>query len=388
MDVAMTLRTLCGLPPRKSILLESDHGLGKSSVVRQAAALLSQRLKKPFFLTDFRLAQCEVGDLIGMPKSLAEATVKRQVFVNGIPEIQTVSIQDVTVHDLAEWFPTDPDSCGFLFLDELFRASKDLQNAVMELALDYRYHFRELPIGWRVVSASNDNMDVYNGFSPDPALYDRFLKIKFKPTHPEWMAYAESIAVHQAVLKYIGKFPRDLGLERVGKIEAGKIVESPRAWINLSDCVKYMTDQGDEVLKDHDYLHYLARGYLGDTVSTAWVEYIKKDFRVYSAEDILNKWTPEMEKEFGEMLVNELSFYETELISYIKKTAKPLTKKQGENLAKWYTKIPKECTAGFWGKFSVDCRDIATKWYKETPGIDQYTIGVLSRRRSVGSVEK
>src|SRR5512135_3336404 len=221
MNVEMTLRTLLGLPPRKSILLESDHGLGKSSVVAQAAAIMSQRLKKPFALIDFRLAQCEVGDLIGMPKSLESTQVLRQFYVDGKRETQEVLATNVTVHDLAEWFPTDPDSCGFLFLDELFRASKDLQNAVMELALDYRYHFRELPIGWRVVSASNDNMDVYSGNSPDPALYDRFLKIKFKPTHPEWMKYAESVAAHAAVLKYISKFPRDLGLDREGKIEAG-----------------------------------------------------------------------------------------------------------------------------------------------------------------------
>ena len=268
MNVAMTMRTLIGLPPRKSILLESDHGLGKSSVVRQAAALLSKKLDKPFSLIDFRLAQCEVGDLIGMPKSMASTEVRRLVYVNGVCEIQKVLAQDVTIHDLAEWFPTDPDSYGFLFLDELFRASKDLQNAVLELALDYRYHFRELPLGWRVVSASNDNMDVYSGCAPDPALYDRFLKIKFKPSHPEWMNYAEIEAqVHNSILKYIGKFPRDLGLDREGKIEAGKIIQSPRSWISLSDCIKYMTTNGDDVLRDHDYLTYLSKGYLGDTVA-------------------------------------------------------------------------------------------------------------------------
>jgi hypothetical protein len=64
MNVQQTIRTLLGLPPRISILLESNHGLGKSSVVAQAAAILSQRTGKPFGFIDFRLAQCEVGDLV------------------------------------------------------------------------------------------------------------------------------------------------------------------------------------------------------------------------------------------------------------------------------------------------------------------------------------
>jgi len=385
MNVAMTMRTLIGLPPRKSILLESDHGLGKSSVVRQAAALLSKKLDKPFSLIDFRLAQCEVGDLIGMPKSMASTSVRRLVYVNGVCEIQKVLAQDVTIHDLAEWFPTDPDSYGFLFLDELFRASKDLQNAVLELALDYRYHFRELPLGWRVVSASNDNMDVYSGCAPDPALYDRFLKIKFKPSHPEWMNYAETEAqVHNSILKYIGKFPRDLGLDREGKIEAGKIIQSPRSWISLSDCIKYMTTNGDDVLRDHDYLTYLSKGYLGDTVALNYVEYIKKDYKVYSATDILDKWNDVIETDFKGMVVTEISFYETEIVTHIKKSGKSLSKRQSDNLFGWLKAIPKESASGFWSKFSADCRDTAAKWYKETSGVQDYIYGFLSKAKALG----
>jgi hypothetical protein len=252
----------------------------------------------------------------------------------------------------------------------------------MELALDYRYHFRELPIGWRVVSASNDNMDVYSGNSPDPALYDRFLKIKFKPTHPEWLKYAESAAAHAAVMKYIGKFPRDLGLDREGKIEAGKIVQSPRSWLSLSDCIKYMIDNGDDVLRDHDYLHYLARGYLGDTVTVNFIEYVKKNYKIYSAGDILDKWDEPIEKDFSEMVVTEISFYESELITHIKKLDK-LTKKQSENLLKWAKVIPKESCSGFWSKFSMECRTVAQTWYKGTPGASDYIYGFLSKAQAM-----
>ena len=221
MNVTQTKRTLMGLPPRKSILLESNHGLGKSEIVRQVAEEMSKKTGKPYGLIDFRLAQCEVADVIGMMRHVDTGEIIHTIYVNGVKTEEKRKIVNTTVHDFAEWFPQDPDSCGFLFLDELFRAPRDLQNAVMELALDYRYHFKELPIGWRVIAASNDNMDVYNGAFPDPALYDRFLKIKFKPSVPEWLEYAESINVHNAIIKYISKVTSDLMPEN---IEPGKYV--------------------------------------------------------------------------------------------------------------------------------------------------------------------
>ena len=58
MNVEQTVHTLKYLPPRKSVLIESDHGLGKSQVVAQTAQEMSRLLQKPFGFIDFRLAQC------------------------------------------------------------------------------------------------------------------------------------------------------------------------------------------------------------------------------------------------------------------------------------------------------------------------------------------
>jgi hypothetical protein len=379
MNVEQTKRTLIGLPPRKSVLLESNHGLGKSEIVRQVAAYLSQIMGKPFGLIDFRLAQCEVADVIGMMRHVDAGEVTHVVYKDGKKDSETRTIKNVTVHDFAEWFPQDPDSCGFLFLDELFRAPRDLQNAVMELALDYRYHFKELPIGWRVIAASNDNMDVYNGIFPDPALYDRFLKIKFKPTVPEWLSYARGINVHPAIIQYISKITADLMPEN---IEPGKVCPSPRSWISLSDCIKYMAENNDDPLNDLDYLYLLAQGYLGDAITVNFVEYIKKNYKIFSGEDILNKWKEKnLEQEFSQMLVPELGFYHTEIIRYIKNKEK-LTSKQSINLLAFIQTIPKESASGFFAQFCNECRNIATTWYN-TPGVRDYIYGFLNRSKAL-----
>lgn len=384
MNVQQTIRTLLGLPPRISVLLESNHGLGKSSVVAQAAAELSKRTGKPFGFIDFRLAQCEVGDLIGMQRHTPQGEVTRSVFENGKRMETTVVAKNITVHDLAEWFPTDPDSQGFLFLDELPRAPRDVQNAVLELALDYRFHFRELPMGWRVISASNDDMDVYSGTQLDPALYDRFLKIKFKPTFPEWIEWAEKDGCHKAILTYLSKFTADLGLDM--RPEVGKITPTPRSWCKLSTCLKFMAWNGDDPFKDPNYLHLLSMGYIGD-IATNFVDYIKKEYKVHNAEDILNKWTDAVEEEFKGMLVTEIAFYTKEICGFLKKSGKNLTKKQGENLLRFYKVIPKEAAAGFWSAISTDCKDIATAWYKmevvvggkKTTPVQDYTFEFLKK---------
>jgi len=388
MNVQQTLRTLMGLPPRKSVLIESNHGLGKSSVVAQAAAKMSERLGKPFGFIDFRLAQCEVGDLIGMMRHVHQGEVVTTVYENGKRVSVKKQVVDTSVHDLAEWFPTDPDSCGFLFLDELTRAQKDVQNAVFELALDYRFHFHSLPMGWRVVSASNENMDIYSGSQMDPALYDRFLKIKFKPTFPEWAEYAEKVAhVHRAVLTYLTKFTADLGLDTIP--EAGKTTPTPRSWIALSDVITYMADQGDDPFKDHNYLHLLTKGYIGD-IATNFLDYIKKNYKVYNAEDILNKYTDELDAEFKGMLVTEIAFYSKELTDHIKKAGK-LTKKQQENLLRFFKAIPKEGASDFWTLLSAECPPAATAWYrmevvengKTVKPVQEYTCSVLSKAKAM-----
>ena len=389
MNAHDTLRTLLGLPPRISVLLESNHGIGKSSVVAQAAAMMSKKLGKTFHLIDFRLAQCEVGDLIGMMRHVDEAEIVDTVFKNGKRVKETRKVVNATVHDLAEWFPTDPDSCGFLFLDELPRAPRDVQNAVLELALDYRFHFHELPIGWRVVSAANADMDVYSGTQLDPALYDRFLKIDFKPTVPEWMAFAEEAGVHRAILTYVSKFNADLGLDT--KPEPGKITPTPRSWVKLSDCIVGMTEQGDEVMKDHNYLTLLARGYIG-AIAANFVDYIKKEYKVYSAEDILNKFSDKLQDEFKKMLVTEIAFYSKELCSYLSKAGdKALTKKQAENLYKFLLSVDKEAASGFWSDFATACPKASRAWYTGELTVDgktgilvqEYICKILSKKLSM-----
>jgi hypothetical protein len=167
-------------------------------------------------------------------------------------------------------------------------------------------------------------------------------------------------------------------------IEPGVICPSPRSWISLSDCMKYMADNDDDPLKDLDYFHLLANGYLGSTITINFIDYIKKNYKIFSAKDILNNWNRDIEEDFKKMEVPELGFYSNELIKYL--TANPkMTPKQSKNLVAFVKAIPKESASGFWAKFTTDCRTVATKWYNETEDAKDYIYGFLCKTISMGA---
>lgn len=377
MNIEQTKQTLLYFPPRKSIMLLSNHGMGKSSVIAQTAAQASILFNKPFGFIDFRLAQCEVGDLIGMMRHVDEFEIIRSVFKNGIKTEEKTLAQNVTIHDVADWFPTDPQSCGFLFLDELFLAPRDLQNAIMELALDYRFHFQELPLGWRVVSASNDNLDIYPGTLPSPAMMDRWFKVHFKPTVQEVLSYFEKKEVLPIIISYLHKFTDTLMPNPI----IDKVTPTPRSWESLSDVIKYMTSLDKDPLKDPEYTIFLAAGYLGDETAISFADYVKNNLKVYSADTILNKYSADIEADIKTMEVPELSYYTDRIVSFAK--SNDLTKKQRDNLFKYLKTIPKEVAIGFWSQFSKECRTQAVKFY-ENKEVESYIHGMLNRNIAVG----
>jgi len=386
MNISQTKFTLKYFPPRQSILIRGRHGLGKSEVVKQSAQELSVETGKSFGFIDIRLSQREAGDIIGLPRSVDTFKVTKNVFKDGKYIDQVETINNVMVHDLPVWFPRDPDSCGILFLDELDRAPREVQQAGFEIVLDYRLNLNRLPAGWRVVAAINgdpDGQGSYQVLEMDPALQDRFFVIDFKPTVPEWLDYAKSIGVHDAIVKYITKIPNDLDTPE--KIEPGVVYPSRRSWVMFSEAIKYQASKNYDPLKKLDYLILLARGYLGTTIALNFVEYIRTDYKIFSPEEILNNFNKDMEKTFSNMEVNEVAFYSKILVEYLIDGDKKMNKKQSDNLAKFYLCISKEAASGFWSLFTLKYRQEASRWYKEHPKIMEYTMQLLGKQSAINS---
>lgn len=408
MNVLQTKLTLKYFPPRKSILVRGPHGIGKSEVICQCASELSKETGEIYQVVDIRLSQREAGDILGLPRAVDSYDVRRVAFKDGKKVKAMETVKNVMIHDLPNWFPRDPKSKGFLFMDELDRAQREVQQCSFEMVLDYRLNMHDLPIDWRVIAAINGNSDVYNVLQMDPALLDRFFVIDFKPTVPEWLSWAQrrelpsqvykriddakwleeagSRTIHDAIVKYISKVPNDLELSESAKPEPGKVSPSRRSWVMFSEAVQYMTACGFKVLEDHNYLTLLARGYVGSAVSATFVDYVKKDYKLFSAKEILDNFDKDMSKTFEAMEPNEVAFYSTQIVEYIVNNKVKLSKKQQENLFKYYKLIPQEQGAAFWRCFVGDENDTkktkeekefqrseTVRWYNSNPEIKEMT---------------
>lgn len=321
MDIKQTKYILTNAPKDKSVMLHAKHGVGKSSVVKQVA----QEQGIGFY--DLRLSQCEVGDIKGLPYNHTNE--------NGTTVVRFAK---------PEWFPTDMNSKGILFLDELNRASKDVLQAVFELCLDRRLDGQKIPDGWQIVSAVNSDDD-YDVVEFDPALADRWFHIDFDPTVLEWISYAEQKGIHQSVIQFITR-NQNLLDPPVGNLEAGRVYPSRRSWESFSDCLISM----DLLHDDSGILTQVTKGWVGREIAIMFQKFIQNEFSLLRAEDVLDNF-PKFKKDILK------SCEDIEVIATLAKQvvneannrgAKDFTNKQKENLKKFFLILPSDVTSDTW----------------------------------------
>lgn len=143
------------------------HGIGKSSVVAQYAKDNGYSFH-PFFLGQMS----DNGDLLGLPEFDRDKNGK------------AVSVSFIHPAKL----PKKPRS--ILFFDELNRASKELLQAIFQLALEGTLHDYALPEDSAIIMAMNPATDDYSVLDfADKAFADRFVHINLDPSHEEFHTY-------------------------------------------------------------------------------------------------------------------------------------------------------------------------------------------------------
>jgi MoxR-like ATPase len=157
-DLARALEAL--VPARRPAYVWGSPGVGKSSVVRQAADALG------LDLVDLRVTLLDPVDLRGRPRLADDSCV---------------------------WVPPaflPRGGAGVLFLDELAQAPPLVQAACLQLTLDRRLGEYALPDGWSVVAAGNRAEDRAGGHRPITPLLNRFVHLDLEVDAEEWQRWA------------------------------------------------------------------------------------------------------------------------------------------------------------------------------------------------------
>jgi len=384
MDMTQSKFTMKRLRRRKSIFIEGVHGTGKSSAPRQVCQELSIETGIPHVLIDVRLSERDEGDVIGIPRGFTEFSTKIPTYINGKIEMIETRLQNVMVHDVPVWFPRDPKMHGILLYDEITYARKSSIQAVMESFLDHSQNGVPIPEMVRVVACANSGnnlQDIYGGSVLNPAVYDRPLKIDFQPTFDEWKDYVRGINIDPRILLYLTKFKTKLDPPR--EMESGKAYPSRRSWVFLSEDIQDLSaDSSFDPFRDHDYLTKLVKGRVGSDVAVDFMQWVKSNFTLYSAEEILNKWNDRMATAFTKMPPDEIMFYSDELTAFFKKEPKKLKPAQLKNMERFVRVIPKESSSAFFVQWLKSARESACAFYA-VPAVKEYLYGNLNMQTAL-----
>jgi len=191
------------LAARQSLLLLSPPGVGKSDIVRQAAAEAGLECRS---LLGTQIAP---EDVSGVPRIVGE----RSVFCP--PRVL---------------LPENPEPFC-LFLDELPAAPPDIQKAFYSLLLERRVGEFPLPEGSWVVAAGNRAEDRALVRSMSSALVNRVLIAHVQVDRKEWLVWAKANGVRSEILAFITYMPAAL-MRPVPREPVP--FSTPRAWTSLS----------------------------------------------------------------------------------------------------------------------------------------------------------
>jgi GTPase SAR1 family protein len=268
MNIDHILEDLPEMDPAASILLRGDHGIGKSSLVRQLTRRIKEKEgRKDYPIIDRRLSQMTQGDIIGLP----------------------IISDDRTRYMPPDWYKMACERPVVLFLDELNRAEVEVMQAAFQIVLDRELNGHRLHPETRVYSAVNTGA-TYNVNQMDPALLDRFFVVDVNFTLEEWVKWAKTDGgLTIEVIDFVIRNPTWLTTPK--KFNPGSVMPSPRSWEFADKNIRSLIVEGRTTnVYDLAKIRRRMSGYLGVDAAMCFVEDLNSQFR-FSGADIMERYS-------------------------------------------------------------------------------------------------
>lgn len=199
-EIKQTLSSL--IEAQIPVFVWGSPGIGKSSIVKQIA------VEKELEFVDLRLSLLDPTDLKGIPffdKDNHEAVWASPNFL-----------------------PKNPNSKGILFLDEINTAPPSVQASAYQLVLDRKVGDYELPSGWSIVSAGNNESDRGVVYRMPPPLSNRFVHLSMEVSFADWKVWAYNNGIDSSIIAFLQYDSEKLFAFDPTKNE--KSFPTPRSW--------------------------------------------------------------------------------------------------------------------------------------------------------------
>jgi hypothetical protein len=246
---------------RKPLAIVGPAGIGKTSIIEQAAKKLGKTMGIPFGCTTLIASQKLPEDFTGIP----------------IPDMEERVVDFLKLRELPR------DGHGLLFLDEMNQADSTVLRALFELLGSRKIGTYKLPDNWNIVAAMNPDGKKYQTTKPTPALRRRLSWVEVGLDVHAFITYAKDNNFHPSVVEYLMK-NNDKILNEVS-LESGKVFSNPAAWEHISDIIGVMGPD------DHVYdLLPLGSGYIGKKFMADFIKYFESYHSQIDPKDILNDY--------------------------------------------------------------------------------------------------
>jgi len=207
-DITKTINKLIDV--QLPVFVWGAPGIGKSSIVKQIAK------EKEMEFLDLRLSLLDPTDLKGIP--FFNAQTQEGVWAK------------------PSFLPSDPDSRGILFLDEINTAPPAVQASAYQLILDRKVGEYELPKGWSIVAAGNRENDRGVVYKMPPPLANRFVHFEMEVDFDDWKAWAYRVGIESAIIGYLA-YDKSM-LFTFDPTSNEKAFATPRSWEYVDSIVK------------------------------------------------------------------------------------------------------------------------------------------------------
>ena len=236
-------------------------GIGKSSIVKQIAAA------KELEFLDLRLSLLDPTDLKGIP--FFKADTNEGVWAK------------------PSFLPSDPESKGILFLDEINTAPPAVQASAYQLILDRRVGEYELPKGWSIVAAGNRENDRGVVYKMPPPLANRFVHFEMDVDFTDWKHWAYDQGIESAIIAFLA-YDKSM-LFTFDPLSNEKSFATPRSWEYVDSIMKSGIDM--ELILDS------ISGAVGREAAVGYLSFKKVMKELPDLNDVLNGTLTELEED-------------------------------------------------------------------------------------------
>ena len=280
------------------VFVWGSPGIGKSSIIKQIAE------HKGLEFVDLRLSLLDPTDLKGIPFFDKE--------------------NNQAVWASPNFLPSNPNSKGILFLDEINTAPPSVQASAYQLVLDRKVGDYELPNGWSIVAAGNNESDRGVVYRMPPPLSNRFVHLNMEVSFKDWKVWAYNNEIDASIIAFLQYDESKLFDFDPSKNQ--KSFPTPRSW-------EYV----DKILKsnmDENLLYDIVSGAVGNESATAFMSFRKVMHRLPNIEKLLAG--EELEVEHDSQVLFAL------IAGVITNIKQSVTKEKVDNALKFSLTLPKE----------------------------------------------